>query len=76
MPNFSRLCSPDNVLLLTRSSKFQDTTQVSGACYVPAVSSVDIGAKNYFSGYVFRGDTRFKEVVLSKGFELVLIQKL
>ena len=68
--DLSGLYDKDNILLLTNSSKFQNTTLVLGASYIPAVTSVAHGAKDYFSGYVFRGDRRPAEIVLKEGFLL------
>ena len=58
----------DNVLLLTNPGKFQNTTVVPGARYFPAVSSRSFGARNYFAGYVFRGDGNPIQTVLEAGF--------
>ncbi len=66
---WKNLYSPNNVLELTDPATFQDTTKVRGACFRPAVDSHEY-ARGYFSGYVFRGDSRPITIVLKNGFEV------
>ena len=69
-----------NVLELTNRHHFLNTTTVSGACYTPnnccskapgisRAVMVDV-QPSYFSGYVFRGDTRPPDLIFERGFEL------
>ena len=59
-----------NVLVLTNPHTFQNTTIIPSAVYIPAVASAEHGARHYFSGYVFRGDSRPPKHVLEAGFIL------
>ena len=61
----------NNLLRLKDPSKIHDTTLLKGACYTSAGTSArQHGAKNYFSGYVFRGDIRPPDIVFQAGFEI------
>ncbi|UYM17291.1 hypothetical protein [Endozoicomonas euniceicola] len=71
-----------NVLELTNRHHFLNTTTVLGACYTPGnwcsrapgisgAVMVDV-QPSYFSGYVFRGDTRPPNLIFEDGFELQL----
>ena len=62
--------SEHTVLQLTNSLKFQNTTIIPGSRYTPARRSREYGATNYFSGYVFRGDMRYPEIIFEEGFTL------
>ena len=64
------LYSEGNVLQLTNALKFQNTTTISGSRHIPAVRSREFRAKSYFSGYVFRGDTRPPDIIFEQGFML------
>ncbi|MET4695794.1 hypothetical protein [Endozoicomonas lisbonensis] len=56
-----------NVLHLTNPEKFQNTTIIPGARYIPANRSTSYGATGYFSGYVFRADENPPEIIFKKG---------
>ncbi|UYM18431.1 scabin-related ADP-ribosyltransferase [Endozoicomonas euniceicola] len=58
------------MLQLTNALKFQNTTTIPGSRHIPAVRSREFGAKSYFSGYVFRGDSRPPDVIFEQGFML------
>ena len=76
----SALFASDNRLLLDNPANFQNTMNVTGACYVrndwcmndPGDhDQIFVTYKpSYFSGYVFRGDTRDPLEVLGLGFNL------
>ena len=60
------------VLKLTNPLKFQNTTTLPGSRHISANESEEYGATKYFSGYVFRGDSRPPQVVFEQGFMLQL----
>ena len=62
--------SEGNVLQLTNALKFENTTTIPGSRLIPAVRSREFRAKSYFSGYVFRGDTRPPDIIFKQGFML------
>ena len=68
--NSPGIYAEENVLVLSNPNTFQNTTLVTGAEYIPAVTSVEYGANHYFSGYVFRGDSRFPTQIFEEGFTL------
>ncbi|UYM17290.1 hypothetical protein [Endozoicomonas euniceicola] len=69
-----------NVLELTNPNHFLNTTTISESCYTPAdwcsdapgfSETVVVDVKpSYFSGYVFRGDTRPPDHIFEIGFDL------
>ena len=59
-----------SVLQLTNPLKFQNTTIIPGSRYTPSRRSREYGATKYFSGYVFRGDMRYPEIIFEQGFTL------
>ena len=59
-----------DVLQLTNALKFENTTTIPGSRHIPAVRSREFRAKSYFSGYVFRGDTRPPDIIFKQGFML------
>ena len=59
-----------DVLQLTNALKFENTTTIPGSRLIPAVRSREFRAKSYFSGYVFRGDTRPPDIIFEEGFML------
>ncbi len=63
----NRIYSENNTLLLNNPLTFQDTRKVPGARLIPAVKT---RAREYFSGYVFRGDTRAPCVIFHQGFAM------
>ena len=73
-----RLFDRDNLLCLDNPANFQNTMNVTGACYVPSSWTTDLGNEwvlvthkpSYFSGYVFRGDVRNPLEILESGFSL------
>ena len=65
------LYSEGNVLQLTNALKFENTTTIPGSRQIPAVTSREYRAKSYFSGYVFRGDTRPPDIIFEQGFMLL-----
>ena len=73
-----RLFDRDNLLCLDNPSNFQNTMNVTGACYVPSSWTTDLGNEgvlvthkpSYFSGYVFRGDLRKPIEILESGFSI------
>ena len=64
------LYSEGNLLQLTNALKFRDTTTIPGSRHIPAVRSRGFLAQSYFSGYVFRGDTRPPDIIFEQGFML------
>ncbi|UYM15106.1 hypothetical protein [Endozoicomonas euniceicola] len=68
----------DNLLCLDNPANFQNTMNVTGACYVPNSWTTDLGNEwvlathkpSYFSGYVFRADLRDPLVILESGFSI------
>lgn len=67
MKAFENTIYSNNVLLLNNPVTFQDTRKVPGSRLTPPVKTK---ARGYFSGYVFRGDTRTPQVIFSQGFQL------
>jgi len=63
--------APEKTYELWDFNLFQNTKSMACALYRPANASRSLGATHYFSGYVFRGDTRPPEVVFHEGFQLV-----
>ena len=67
-----------NLLCLDNPANFQNTMNVTGACYVPNSWTTDLGNEwvlathkpSYFSGYVFRADLRDPLVILESGFSI------
>ncbi|UYM14891.1 hypothetical protein [Endozoicomonas euniceicola] len=74
----ARLFDKDNLLRLNNPANFQNTMNVTGACYVPSSWTTDLGNEevlathkpSYFSGYVFRGDFRSPIEILESGFSI------
>ena len=64
------------VLQLTNPLKFQNTTIIPGSRHISAgKSKKEYGATRYFSGYVFRADSRPPQVIFEQGFVLQLSVK-
>ncbi|MCW7551331.1 hypothetical protein NX722_01475 [Endozoicomonas gorgoniicola] len=70
----------NNLLCLDNPANFQNTMNVTGACYVPSSWTTDLSNEwvlathkpSYFSGYIFRGDVRNPLEILESGFSLSL----
>ena len=77
MLSLESLTHPSNVLELTNPTNFLNTMNIIGACYNPGnwcsddpcsdATLIDV-QPSYFSGYVFRGDTRPPDIILKSGF--------
>ncbi|UYM15107.1 hypothetical protein [Endozoicomonas euniceicola] len=78
MLTIAGLYARNNLLCLDNPANFQNTMNVTGACYVPNSWTTDLGNEgvlvthkpSYFSGYVFRGDLRNPVEILESGFSL------
>ena len=74
----AELYARNNLLCLNNPANFQNTMNVTGACYVPNSWTTDLGDEgvlvthkpSYFSGYIFRGDLRSPLEILESGFSI------
>ena len=80
MLTLESLTHPSNILQLTNPGNFLNTTMMAGACHTPGgwcsnrpglSGAVLVNVEpSYFSGYVFRGDSRPPMLLFDRGFEL------
>ena len=65
---FEKAFESHNLLLLKSCEHFTLASNIPGTSFTAARSSQAMGIKNYFSGYVFKADTRFPYDVFQNGF--------